>query len=158
MEAQMEEKIDLSKVDVIIDRYKGKKGSMITVLNDIQEEYYYLPEEALRKVADGLDVSLSRLYSLATFYDAFSLTPRGRHLVHVCTGTTCYVRGCNHILGAVKENLGIDVEGITEDKQFSLTTIHCLGCCSIAPVIKVDEISHGRLTEEKIPKILGQYY
>jgi NADH-quinone oxidoreductase subunit E len=154
----MEQNIDLSKVDLIIDKYTSKRGSLITVLNNIQEEFYYLPEPALYRVSEGLKVPLSRLYGLATFYDAFSLKPRGRHLIHVCLGTTCYVRGCNHILAEIKKILGIDVEGITEDRLFSLTTIHCLGCCSIAPVIKIDEIAYGRLTEDKIPKILERYY
>jgi NADH:ubiquinone oxidoreductase subunit E len=154
----MEEQVDLSKVDVIVDRYRDKKGSLIKVLNDIQEEYYYLPEQALRKVAEGLDVPLSRIYSVATFYSAFSLSPRGRHLVHVCVGTTCYVRGSDGLLAAARKDLGIDVGGISQDKQFSLETIHCLGCCSIAPVIKVDENAHGRLMEDKVPSVLRQYY
>ena len=154
----MEEQIDLSKVDVIIDRYRDKKGSLIKVLNDIQEEYFYLPEDALRKVAKGLDIPLSRIYGVATFYNAFSLHPRGRHLVHVCVGTTCYVRGSDGLLAAAKKDLGIDVGGISPDKQFSLATIHCLGCCSIAPVIKVDENAHGRMMEDKVPSVLRQYY
>lgn len=154
----MEEELDLSKVDIIVDRYKGKGGSLITVLNDIQEEYYYLPEEALRKVAKGLNVPLSRLYGLATFYDAFSLNPRGRNLIRVCIGTTCYVRGIDSILNAVKKELKVEVGDITKDKQFSLETIHCLGCCSNAPVIKIDDTAHGRVVEEKLPGILRQYY
>lgn len=149
--------MDLAKVDVIIDRHAQKKGALIAVLQDIQDTFYYLPEEAMRKVSDNMNVPLSRIYSLATFYNAFSLEPRGKNKVCVCLGTTCYVRGGERILAGLKDKLKINEGETTEDKQYTLETVHCLGCCSIAPVMMVNNDTHGRLREEKTIDIVHRY-
>ena len=148
---------DLSKVDQIIDKYKGENGILIQVLQDVQSEYNYLPEDALDRVCQKLEIPLSQAYSVATFYKAFSLTPRGRHLVSVCLGTACHVRGGPKILDKVQNVLSIDEGGTTEDLRYSLEKVNCLGCCALGPVIVVDGETHAKVAVSKVGELLEVY-
>jgi len=148
---------NLEKVNSIMDRYKGEGSALISILQDIQDEYNYLPEEALREVAQTLDMPLIDIYSVATFYKSFSLTPRGKHLVTVCLGTACHVRGGRRILGEIVRRLNIGPGETTEDKLFTLETVNCLGCCAIGPIVVVDGEYYGEMTVRKVDPILEKY-
>jgi len=149
--------MDVTKVDEIVAKYQGKQGILIQVLQDIQAEYNWLPEEALKQVSKRLKVPLSQAYSIASFYKAFSLTPRGRHLINVCLGTACHVRGGPKIMDKVEELLGIKGGETTPDQKFTLQRVNCLGCCALGPVMVVDGEYHGRLLVSKVEKILKGY-
>ncbi len=144
-------------VNDIVEKYRGQKGQVIAALQDIQDKYYFLPKQALIDVAAGLDVPLSRIYSIATFYNAFSLVPKGKYQTKVCLGTTCYVRGGEELQKTLENELGIPLGETTSDHKFSMESVHCLGCCSIAPVITINNKVFGRLREEKIREILKKY-
>jgi len=144
-------------LDKIIEEYQGKPGEIISVLEKIQEVYGYLPQEVLKEVSEKLQVHLSQLFSLATFYSAFTLKPRGEHIVHVCLGTACHVRGAPKIVDELSRLLGIKPSDTTEDMKFTLETVRCIGCCSLAPVLKVDKDIYGYNTMDKMPKILANY-
>jgi len=146
-----------STLGKIIEEYQGKPGEIISVLEKIQEVYGYLPQEVLKEVSEKLQVHLSRLFSLATFYSAFTLKPRGEHMVHVCLGTACHVRGAPKIVDELSRLLGIKPSDTTEDMKFTLETVRCIGCCSLAPVLKVDKDIYGYNTMDKMPKILVKY-
>ena len=148
---------NLEKVNTIMDRYKDNGSALISILQDIQDEYNYLPEEALREVAQKLDLPLIDIYSVATFYKAFSLTPRGKHLITVCLGTACHVRGGRRILEELVRKLKIGPGQTTEDKLFTLETVNCLGCCAIGPIVVVDGEYYGEMTVRKVEPILEKY-
>jgi NADH-quinone oxidoreductase subunit E len=145
------------KVEGIIERHNRQSSSLIAVLLDVQEEYHYLPKDALLEIAGKLEIPLSRVYSLATFFKAFSLLPRGKHAIRVCMGTACHVRGGGRILEKIERDLNIKSGETTEDLSFSLNAVNCLGCCGLAPVVTVDEDIYGKTTLSKIPGILKKY-
>jgi NADH-quinone oxidoreductase subunit E len=132
----------------------GKNGSLINVLEDIQAEYRYLPEEALVLVSDRMGVPLSQVYSVATFYHAFSLKPSGEHSICVCTGTACHVRGAVQVLNRLESTLGIEAGDTSRDRMFTLETGNCLGSCAIGPVVVVDGEYEGNMTTKKVDKLL----
>ena len=148
--------VDLAKVDAIVERYRGKESYLIGILQDIQAEYRYLPREALKRVSERMGVPLSRLYSLATFFRAFSLTPRGKHLIVVCTGTACHVRGAPVILDALKGALGIEPGETTPDLKYTLETVNCLGSCALAPLVVIDGHYHGKARGKDVLKLLEE--
>ncbi|HEX9917118.1 MAG TPA: NADH-quinone oxidoreductase subunit NuoE [candidate division Zixibacteria bacterium] len=148
---------DLTKVEAIVDRYKGEGGALIAILQDVQAEYNYLPPDALKGIAEKLGIPLILVYGIATFYKAFSLKPRGKHLVTVCTGTACHVRGAKRILAEVQKKLNVKRGETTEDKMFTLETVNCLGCCAIGPVMVVDGEYNGQTTTAKANSILEKY-
>ena len=127
------------------------------VLQAINAEYSYLPEDILRYVADVLDVLLSQIYTIATFYNAFSLTPRGRHLVKVCQGTACHVRGGKRVLEAIQKMLDVGPGETTKDNRFTLETVRCLGSCALGPVVVVDEEYSGQMSPKKVMPLLENY-
>lgn len=141
----------------IIERYRGQQGALIPVLHEAQELFGYLPEEVQRRVADGLGVTLSEVYGVATFYSLFSLKPRGQHKIGVCLGTACYVRGAAEILAELEKQLQIKVNDTTNDGRFTLEITRCIGACGLAPVITIDEDVYGRLTADKVKEILARY-
>jgi NADH-quinone oxidoreductase subunit E len=141
----------------IIEQHRDKVGAVISTLEAIQEQCGYLPREALEKVSEELKVPLSLLFSLATFYSAFTLKPRGKHTVHVCLGTACHVRSGARILKGLSHKLGIKPGDTTEDRNYTLETVRCIGCCSLAPVVKVDNDTYGYNTVDKIQGILDKY-
>ena len=145
------------KVKEIVDRYGGNHDSVIAILQDVQSEYHYLPEDALRAVASQLGISLIQVCGVATFFKAFSLEPRGEHTVSVCLGTACHVRGAPAVLDEAKRQLGIEPSGTTEDMRFTLETVNCLGACALGPIVVVDDKYHGQMSPGKAKKVLNRY-
>lgn len=141
----------------IVEKYDRRESSLIAMMQDIQKTEGYLPKEALVTVAKEVGVPLSRLYALATFYKAFSLTPRGRHTVHVCTGTACHVRGAEKLMDKLERDLGVKEGETTEDGRFTLEGVRCVGCCGLAPVVVVGENFHGKLSQKDLDKVLAKY-
>ena len=145
-------------LEKVINKHEGKPGAIISVLEDIQETQGYLPKEILEQVSEKMKVPLSQLFSMATFYSAFSLKPRGKHTLFVCLGTACHVRGGARITKGVSKQLSIKPGDTTEDRNFTLETLRCIGCCSLAPVIKVDNDDvYGYNTVDKIRGIVDKY-
>lgn len=153
----MVSQIDFAAIDEIIDRYHGEEGILIQVLLDVQHQYNWLAEDALKRISERLGVAFSEVYRVASFYKAMSLTPRGRHLIRVCLGTACHVRGGPRILDKVEQVLDIKAGETTQDRKFSLERVNCLGCCALGPVIVVDGEAHGNLAPAKIEGILNKY-
>lgn len=150
--------LDITKLEPVFERYKDiVNGALIPVLQAAQEVYGYLPVPVLEAIADRLEVPISQVYGVVTFYAQFHLEPRGKHVVRTCQGTACHVRGASKILDALKENLGVAPGKTTEDLQFTLETVACIGACGLAPVIMIDQDTHGRLTPDAIPEILDKY-
>lgn len=145
------------KVKSYITKYNNEKKALISILQDIQEEYNYLPQEALEIVSGTLGIPLIDIIGVATFYRAFSLEPRGKHIITVCTGTACHIRGGPKILDAFEKKLNIEAGNTTEDSQFTLETVACLGCCAIGPVVVVDSDYHAQTTIRKVNPILKKY-
>ena len=148
---------DCEKVEAIIHKYGGSRDSLISMLQDIQYEYKYLPENMLRLVAKQLELPLIQVYGVATFFKAFSLKPRGKHIVSVCLGTACHVRGAPAVLDEVERQLGTEPGETTEDMQFTLETVNCLGACALGPIMVVDGKYHGQVGPGKVKKILNRY-
>lgn len=132
----------------------GADGSLIAVLEEIQAEYRYVPRDAMILVSERLGVPLSQVYSVATFYHAFSLVPRGKHTISVCTGTACHVRGAVQVLNRLETTLGVGAGGTTRDRRFTLETVNCLGCCALGPVVVLDDEYEGQMTTTKVDKML----
>ena len=149
--------MELETVDRIIDNYTGEDGILIQVLQDVQAEFNWLPQEAVVRVCDRLGIPLTQAYSVASFYKTFSLVPRGRHVVNICMGTACHVRGAPRVLDKVEQVLGIQAGETTPDLRFSLERVNCLGCCALGPVIVIDEEAHGKLTLSEVEGILDSY-
>ena len=145
----------MEKVDEIIDKYRNEKVPYIAILQDINNEYRYLPEEALNRISKKLEVSLSELYSLATFYKCFSLFPRGEHEVHVCMGTACHVRGARRILEKITQDLKVNPGETSEDGKYTVETVNCVGACALGPLVVFDGKYYGQLSISKIDKLLG---
>jgi len=153
----MVSQIDPATIDKIIDRYQGEEGILIQVLLDVQREYNWLPEDALRRISDRLGIAFSEVYRVTSFYKAMSLTPRGRHLIRVCLGTACHVRGGSRVLDKIEQVLDINAGETTQDMRFTLERVNCLGCCALGPVIVVDGEAHGNLAPAKVEEILSRY-
>jgi NADH:ubiquinone oxidoreductase subunit E len=145
------------KVHDIVQRWNAKPEFLIEMLQDVQEEYRHLPREVLEEIARTIDVPLGRVYHLATFFKGFSLTPRGEHVISVCMGTACHVKGGKRILDAFARELKIQPGGTTKDQQFTLESVRCLGCCGLAPVVTVNEDLYGNLNSTKVATILKKY-
>ncbi len=153
----MPESFDLSKMEDVLQKYRGEDGTLIPVLQEAQSLYGYLPEEVLARISQALRIPLSRIYGVVTFYAQFYLTPRGRHTVRVCRGTACHVRGGKNIRKAVQQFLGIEENETTPDFKFTFETVACLGACALAPVLLVGKNYYGKLTPAKVEKVLKQY-
>jgi NADH-quinone oxidoreductase subunit E len=149
--------IDLQRVDEIIDKYQGQVGVLIQLLLDLQNEFGWIPKEAIARVSERLEIPKSRIFRVASFYKAMSLYPAGRNVVHVCMGTACQVRGAQKILDLIESKLKISQGETTPDMTFSLRRVNCLGCCAMGPVIVINEDYHGCVATEEIDKILGHY-
>jgi len=147
----------LTKLDEIINRHKGKPGCLIPVLEEAQVALEYLPVCVQKKIAKELNLPLSRVYGVVTFYSFFTMTPRGKHTVRVCLGTACYVRGGKAISETLEKEFGIKEGETTPDRMFTLETVRCLGACGLGPVMVVDEDVHGRVKPGKVKEILSQY-
>lgn len=145
------------KLEELIDGYKGKKGALIPVLQKAQDIFGYLPEEVMEAIADGLGLPLSQVYGVAIFYAQFHLKPRGKNIIRVCLGTACHVRGGQKIFERIQKELNVEKNGTTEDLLFTLEGVACIGACGLAPVIMINDDTHGRLTPDDIPAILDKY-
>jgi len=146
-----------TELDAILDIYRGKPEQLIAGLLAIQRHYGYLPEKAMRAIAKELKVPFSKVYGVATFYSQFRMKPRGRHLISVCLGTACQVKGGERIYRRLKRELGVKLGETTPDGRFTLETVSCVGACGMAPVVVVGEDTHGRLTPEKTLKVIQRY-
>jgi NADH-quinone oxidoreductase subunit E len=144
-----------AKTKEIIKKYNRDKSSLIAVLQDIQEQYNYLPKDALATVNEEMEIPASRIYEVATFYGSFSLTPRGEHVVRLCMGTACHVRGAAGILDKLERTLGIKPGQTTSDKKFTLETVNCVGACALGPVMVIDGEYHGQVNMAKVDKVIG---
>jgi NADH-quinone oxidoreductase subunit E len=149
--------MDAQMVETILQKHPKDPSSIIQVMLDIQNELYYLPRDVLNYVSEYLNVPLSRTYTLATFYKAFSLKPKGRFPIAVCTGTACHVQGAIKIMEQIERELHIKEGETTADKKFSVESVRCLGCCGLAPVVTVGKNLHGKIPTSKVSKILKQY-
>lgn len=149
--------MELASVEKIIGEHGAQKSALIAMLQDVQHEYAHLPEDVLRHLARTLGVPLSRAYSLATFYRAFSLKPKGRHPIAVCMGTACHVKAAGKILEKFERLLRIKTGGTTEDLSFGLEQVRCLGCCGLAPVVTVGDDLYGKVTLTKVDQVIKQY-
>ena len=145
------------EVNTILNKYKRDQSSIIAILQDIQERERYLPRDLLEYVAQKLDISLSKIYHLSTFYQAFSLEPRGKHIINVCLGTACHVRGAAKLVDRLESDLKISAGGTTVDRTFSLESVNCLGACALGPVVVVDVEYFGQMVPEKIDDLLKKY-
>lgn len=149
--------MDLPRLEAILSKYEGESTDLIPILQDIQDTYNYLPKEELKVVAERLNVPLTQVYGVATFYKMFSLVPKGRHQIKICLGTTCHLRGGPRLVDAVSSRLGCEVGYTTKDGLFSLETVGCLGSCAQAPVMMVDDKYFARVSVDKVGKILKAY-
>jgi NADH-quinone oxidoreductase subunit E len=155
-ETQAAETIELAALDEILDEYAGQDGAVIPVLQRAQEAYGYLPPEVLSRVAKRLSVPISQVYGVATFYAQFYLTRRGRHIVRVCDGTACHVRGASKIISSLENELGLKAGETTPDYRLTLEVVYCLGSCGLSPVAVIDGNVVGRLIPEKALELVRE--
>jgi NADH-quinone oxidoreductase E subunit len=147
----------LAKLEPVIQKYRDWKGALIPVLQGAQDVYGYLPADVMESIAASLNVPISQVYGVVTFYAQFHLEPRGKHIIRSCQGTACHVRGAGRIITTLKDNLKVEAGHTTADLQFTLETVACIGACSLAPVMMIDSTAHARLKSSGIAKILEQY-
>lgn len=140
-----------------LDKYKTVKGALIPLLQEAQEIYGYLPKEAMQQISRGMGIPFSKTFGVATFYAQFHLKPRGRNIIRVCQGTACHVRGASKVFAEVSDKLGVGINGTTEDLRFTLESVSCLGACGLAPVMMVNDNTHGRLTPDSAAGTLDKY-
>ena len=149
--------VETYEIKTIIEKHPVEKKSLIPILQDIQAEYNFLPGIALTTLSQTLDIPLIDIISVASFYNAFSLTPRGKHVITICMGTACHVRGAPQILDEFKRRLGIDVEETTSDNMFTLESVNCLGACALGPIAVIDKKYHGQMKIRQVDKLIKQY-
>ena len=147
--------IDYMELDTIIEeQFSGDKENLIMILQEIQKKYNYLPQASLIYLSEKIGVPISKIFGVGTFYSTFSLEPRGKHIISVCLGTACHVRGAEKVRENIQETLNIRDGQTTEDMRFTLESVRCLGCCSLGPVVRIDDDIHGRITSETAGKIV----
>jgi len=150
-------KIDYSIADKILESYGKNKASLIAIMQDLQAEYNYLPQDILEYIAKGLDISIAKVYSVATFYENFSLEPKGKYIIKICDGTACHVRKSVPILETLRKELGLsDKKHTTDDMMFTVETVSCLGACGLAPVLMINETVHGSMTPDQAIELLNK--
>ena len=150
--------MDNDRVDQIIDKHHGDASALIQILLEIQKENRWLPKEVLEKVSRKLQVPLSRIRHIVTFYKAFGLVPRGRHEIHICMGTACHVRGAPRVLDTVQDLIGVKPGETDSDMRFSLETVNCLGCCALGPVVSVDKDYYSNPSVQKLKQIFANFF
>lgn len=144
-------------INDICDSFNNNPGELISILHRAQGEFGFLPEEVQRAISDKLNISIAKVYGVVSFYSFFTMTPKGRHAISICMGTACYVRGAEKIVDEFKEQLGIDVGGVTEDGKFSLDCLRCVGACGLAPVVLIGEKVYGRVETHQVKEIIESY-
>jgi NADH-quinone oxidoreductase subunit E len=150
--------VESQNVEPLLEQYEDRRTNLIPILQEVQETYRYLPQEALRRISKKLKVPLTEVYQVATFYRCFSLVPRGKHVIQVCLGTACHVRGAPRVLDRILRDLKMAGPGTSKDLQFTVETVRCIGCCGLAPVARVDNTNtHPHLTQAKVPGLLKKY-
>jgi len=149
--------IDLNSLDPIIDKFIDKRGNLIPILNEVQQKIGYLPIEVQEYVSEKLNIQMSKIYGVVSFYSFFQINPSGEHTIGLCMGTACYVKGAEGIMEKLKSYLDVDIGETSQDGKFTLTLTRCLGTCSLAPVMMIDDDVHGSLVPDEIPKILDEY-
>jgi len=149
------EELELFKIDLL--RKEDKKGSLIPLLQSAQATYGYIPESSIYYISEIIGIPAAEIYGVITFYAQFRLRPLGENIIKICQGTACHVNGAKNILKTIQNKLGISVEETSEDGKFSLQSVACIGCCSLAPVMMINDETYGRLTPQKIAKILKEY-
>jgi NADH:ubiquinone oxidoreductase subunit E len=147
----------IAKLDAIIEKYKGKPGSLIPVLEETQVALEYIPVAVQKRISAGLNIPPAQVYGVVTFYSFFTMKPRGKHTVRVCLGTACYVRGGKTIAEGLVKEFGVGEGETTADRMFTYETVRCLGACGLAPVIVIDENVHGKQKPAKLKEVIGQY-
>lgn len=150
-------KSEANRIRLVLAKYRGNKGALIPVLQEVQSELGYLSQDSLKAIAEGLAIPLSQVYGVATFYTQFRLKPIGQHLVRVCHGTACHVGGAEKVSAAIEAGLGVKDGETTADGKFTVESVACLGCCSLAPVMMVDNETFGRLTPESAIKAVKEF-
>lgn len=148
---------ELSAVDRIVERYRNRPGALIPVLEEVQESLGYLPKSIQKRISKSMRIPLPEVHGVVSFYSFFTMVPRGRHTTRCCMGTACYVRGGKNNMAQLKETLGVEPGGTTEDRRFSLETVRCLGACGLAPVITVDDDTYRQVKPSKVAQILERY-
>ncbi len=148
---------ELEKIDRVIAKYKGRHGSLIPVLKESQDVVGYLPKWTQRRIAAGLNLSPSQVYGVVSFYAFFTIVPRGQHVIRVCLGTACYVKGSKKVIENIGKEFGLKVGGITKDRKFSLEAVRCLGCCSLAPAMVIDDNTHALVEPADAVRIVRSY-
>ena len=156
-EQVQQEEVDLTAANKVIDKYLTMKGALMPVLQEIQEEYGYIPEETVHLVAERLNVYSSQIYGVLTFYAQFHLKPRGKFIVRICMGTACHVKGAGRIADTLVDRLGIDHAETTEDLKFTAEHVACIGACGMAPVIMVNDATYGSMTVQKMDEVIDKY-
>ncbi len=152
-----EERKSLEQLAAILDKYEGQKGALIPILQEAQNVYGYLSKQVIKEIAKGTNTPESKVYGVVTFYSQFHLNPRGRNIIKVCQGTACHVRGGKAILDSLQDQLKVKAGQTTPDLRFTLETVACIGACGLAPVLMINDDTHGRLTLDVLPGILGKY-
>lgn len=152
----METACDCDRIDAVVQSYSAEKSALIAILQEIEDMYGYLPAWTLKRVSEKLDVPLIQVYGVASFYDAFHLTPRGKNLIRVCLGTACYLRGSGRALETLEKELGIKDGETTPDLEFSLQSVRCLGACALAPVMVIGDRYFDKITPAKVSRVLKQ--
>jgi NADH-quinone oxidoreductase E subunit len=147
----------MAQLEEILSKYQDVKGALIPVLQQAQHAYGYLSKEVIEYISEKLNIPVSQIYGVVTFYSQFHLNPRGKNIIRVCQGTACHVRGAKAILKAIEDYLKVSAGQTTPDLKFTIETVACIGACGLAPVMMVNEDTHGRLTPEIIPEILAKY-
>ncbi|HYW96443.1 MAG TPA: NAD(P)H-dependent oxidoreductase subunit E [Bacteroidales bacterium] len=150
-------KDQVEKIREICKSFDNQPGELISVLHQCQGEFGYLPAEVQEVVASGLKISVARVYGVVTFYSFFTMIPKGKYPISICTGTACYVRGAENVLSEFKKQLGIEVGETTDDGKFSLSCLRCVGACGLAPVVQVGEKTYGRVSPDSVQDILKEY-
>ncbi|MDP2971686.1 MAG: NAD(P)H-dependent oxidoreductase subunit E [Deltaproteobacteria bacterium] len=147
-------KEEFEKIDQVIAQYKGRHGALIPVLKEVQDICGYLPKKVQHRIAEGLSLSASQIYGVVSFYAFFTIVPRGKHIIRVCMGTACYVRGAKQILDNLRRELNVEVGGMTKDRKFSLEAVRCLGACGLAPVMTIGHDTFGMLDSGKAIEVV----
>ncbi len=149
--------MDVDKLDTILENFQEKEGNLIGILHEIQSQFRYLPEKELRYLSKKIKVPITQIYSIVNFYNRFSLTPKGKNEICVCLGTACHVKGAERIMDEMKDKLCIDKGETTDDMDFTLEEVRCIGACSLAPAVVVNEETYGQVTPKQVDKILNKY-
>jgi NADH-quinone oxidoreductase subunit E len=149
--------MDQKKIDQIVDKYAGEEGVLIQLLLDVQKELNWVPKEAIQRISERLQIPLSQIYRVTSFYKSMSLKPKGRHLVSVCLGTACQVRDGPRVMDRIREILGVNPGETTPDMKFTLERVNCLGCCALGPVMVINGEYYGKMMPAKAEEILKSY-